>query len=102
MASTLLIRHAQASFGAEDYDRLSELGCLQAEFTAEYLAATAGPIVHVICGSHKRQQVTAEHIADKVRNSAGCRPNFAIDSRLDELDIDTCIARIAPQINDAD
>ena len=30
MATIYLIRHGQASFGAEDYDKLSELGCKQA------------------------------------------------------------------------
>jgi|SRR6266404_5469907 len=42
MASTLLIRRAQASFGTESYDRLSELGLQQARIAGEYLEASAG------------------------------------------------------------
>jgi hypothetical protein len=42
MASTLLIRRAQASFGTESYDRLSELGLQQARIAGEYLQASAG------------------------------------------------------------
>ena len=38
MATIYLIRHGQASFGAEDYDKLSELGCRQAQVVGEYLA----------------------------------------------------------------
>jgi broad specificity phosphatase PhoE len=102
MASTLLIRHAQASFGADDYDQLSELGHQQAAFTAEHLAATAGPIARIVCGSLRRQRTTAEQIAARVRNAAGCPSDFAIDPRLDELELDTCIERIAPRIADAD
>lgn len=102
MASTLLIRHAQASFGAQDYDKLSELGCLQAAFTAEYLAATAGPIARVICGSHRRQRATAERIASRVSNAAEHHPDLLIDPRLDELDLNACIEQIAPRLDDAD
>lgn len=102
MASTLLIRHAQASFGTKDYDRLSELGCLQAAITAEHLAMTAGPIARIVCGRLKRQQATAEQIAARVRNEAGCCPDFMIDPRLDELEMDACIERVAPHIADGD
>jgi|SRR5215469_370503 len=100
MASTLLIRHAQASFGSDDYDRLSELGCLQANLTAEHLAATAGPIARIVCGRLARQRGTAERIADAARNAADCRPDLMIDPRLDELAVDACIARIAPRLAD--
>ncbi|MFT5334978.1 MAG: broad specificity phosphatase PhoE, partial [Halioglobus sp.] len=31
MASIYVIRHGQASFGAANYDKLSDLGCRQAE-----------------------------------------------------------------------
>ena len=36
MATVYLIRHGQASFGAENYDKLSELGCRQAHIAGEY------------------------------------------------------------------
>ena len=102
MASTLLIRHAQASFGTADYDRLSQLGCLQATLTARYLSATAGPIARIVCGSLERQRATAEPIAAAVRTAADCRPDRLIDPRLDELPIDACIERIAARLPDPD
>ena len=37
MANLLIIRHGQASFGAENYDRLSPLGQRQADLTGEFL-----------------------------------------------------------------
>ena len=36
MATIYLIRHGQASFGAEDYDKLSEMRCRQAAVVGEY------------------------------------------------------------------
>ena len=100
MSSTLLIRHAQASFATPDYDRLSALGSLQATLTARYLSVTAGPIARIVCGPLKRQRATAEPIAAAVRNAADCRPELLIDPRLDELQIDACIEQIAPRLPD--
>jgi len=100
MASTLLIRHAQASFGTYDYDRLSDLGYIQAAISAEYLAATWGPIARVICGRLKRQAATAEQITARVRNATDDRPDLMVDPRLDELEIDACIERLSPRIPD--
>jgi broad specificity phosphatase PhoE len=37
MATLYLIRHGQASFGADDYDKLSGLGCRQASVLGDYL-----------------------------------------------------------------
>jgi broad specificity phosphatase PhoE len=44
MASIYLIRHGQASFGAQDYDKLSELGRRQATLTGEYLRDTGASV----------------------------------------------------------
>lgn len=63
MGLLLIVRHGQASFGASDYDRLSDLGRRQARLTAEALTAARGPVTRVICGSLRRQHDTAEAIA---------------------------------------
>jgi len=42
MSLVYLVRHAQASFGAQDYDRLSELGRQQARWLGGYFAEHAG------------------------------------------------------------
>jgi broad specificity phosphatase PhoE len=57
-----LIRHAQASFGADDYDALSPLGLEQARVLGEALATRlhgAGDL-QVWCGAMKRHRQTAE------------------------------------------
>ncbi len=39
MSEFYLVRHGQASFGAKNYDKLSELGHQQARWLGEYLTA---------------------------------------------------------------
>ena len=38
MAELVLIRHGQASFGADDYDKLSDMGWRQSRWLGEYFA----------------------------------------------------------------
>jgi broad specificity phosphatase PhoE len=40
MSEIYLIRHGQASFGSDNYDRLSPLGVRQAQCLAKHLAKT--------------------------------------------------------------
>jgi broad specificity phosphatase PhoE len=100
MASILLIRHAQASFGADDYDRLSALGIRQAGVAGEFLGATAGRIAHIMTGPLRRQRDTAAEIAARVLQARGEAPQVEVDSGLDELRIDEHIARVAPTLPD--
>lgn len=100
MASIFLIRHAQASFGTADYDRLSPLGAEQARITARFLAATAGPIARIVTGQLKRQRDTATEIAAKLRKANGKTLQLETDPKLDELRIDEHIGRIAPMLPD--
>ena len=57
MGVILLVRHGQASWGAADYDNLSELGHEQARITG---AAPRGPRAsrptRVVCGSMRRHR----------------------------------------------
>jgi len=100
LASTLLIRHAQASFGTADYDRLSALGIVQARLAGEFLATTVRPIARIVTGSLARQRDTATEIAAAVTQVMGQSPDIILDQRLDELCIDELIARIAPGLDD--
>jgi broad specificity phosphatase PhoE len=59
MATIYLIRHGQASFGTEDYDRLSALGTRQAEVLGEYLRDHGIAFDAVYSGDLQRQRETA-------------------------------------------
>ncbi|MBJ6371692.1 histidine phosphatase family protein [Sedimentitalea arenosa] len=58
MAELLVIRHAQASFGADDYDKLSELGHRQSELVGQALRDAGWVPDRLVTGTLKRQQET--------------------------------------------
>ncbi|MEO1291383.1 MAG: histidine phosphatase family protein [Pseudomonadota bacterium] len=64
MPELTLIRHAQASFGAENYDRLSDLGHRQARWTGEWLADCGAKPTRIAVGTLTRHRETAEGIAE--------------------------------------
>ncbi len=59
MPLILLVRHAQASFGTADYDRLSDLGREQSRWLGEYLKIRGVRPARVLAGTLKRQRDTA-------------------------------------------
>jgi broad specificity phosphatase PhoE len=62
MPELLLVRHAQASLGADDYDRLSELGHRQAHWLGEYFGQRGYRFDRVVCGGMLRHRETADGI----------------------------------------
>ncbi|GCB06478.1 histidine phosphatase family protein [Ralstonia sp. SET104] len=58
MAELYLVRHGQASFGAADYDRLSERGEQQSIWLGEYFARQDIIFDRVICGTLRRHEQT--------------------------------------------
>lgn len=62
MSALYLVRHGQASFGTDDYDRLSDLGTEQSRITGEHLAAQKVAPVRIVHGKMLRQRQTAEGI----------------------------------------
>src|SRR5688572_11407944 len=78
MPSILLVRHAQASFGGENYDVLSDHGGVQVEALADDLRRRGVRIDEVVSGDLARQRGTAEPIA----RAAGC--DVVIDPRWNE------------------
>jgi len=59
VASIYVIRHGQASFGEENYDKLSDLGCRQAEVLGEYLRDCGIHFDATYSGDLQRQHKTA-------------------------------------------
>lgn len=55
-----LIRHGQASFGAENYDALSEIGWQQSRVLGRHLREQNLGAPRVICGAMQRHRETAE------------------------------------------
>src|SRR3990167_2806924 len=63
MGNLYLVRHGQASFGAADYDNLSELGQRQSVRLGEYFAAKGLQFEAVIVGTLRRHAQTSAGIA---------------------------------------
>jgi len=59
VSAVFLVRHAQASFGADDYDLLSERGHVQARVLGEALAQALPRLDAVVCGDMQRHRQTA-------------------------------------------
>ncbi|QHE88222.1 histidine phosphatase family protein [Hydrogenophaga sp. BPS33] len=64
MGTLYLVRHGQASFGAEDYDQLSELGHRQSVQLGRYWAARGTVFDTVITGAMRRHAQTWAGIAE--------------------------------------
>ncbi len=62
MSLIYLVRHGQASFGTEDYDRLSELGQRQSRWLGEYFGERGLRFSRVLCGTLVRQRDTVAGI----------------------------------------
>jgi broad specificity phosphatase PhoE len=84
MPSILLIRHAQASFGAADYDVLSDRGREQVKALVAGLQRRRIVADHVISGNLRRQRETAEPYADALGLTVRIDPRW---NEYDDRDI---------------
>lgn len=82
MAELVLVRHGQASFGTDDYDRLSELGWCQSRWLGEYFRERDAAFDLVVRGSLRRHTETVAGIAE----GAGSAIAAVEDARLNEYD----------------
>lgn len=60
-----LVRHGQASFGTQSYDRLSPLGHEQSRLVGSRLLAQAVEPDYLVTGAMRRQQETLNHAAQQ-------------------------------------
>ena len=81
MGVLYLIRHGQASFGTDDYDRLSDLGHEQSRFTGRHLSGQGVRPVRIVHGQMLRQRQTAEGIL----NGLDLNPDAEIDPGWNEF-----------------
>lgn len=69
MGTLYLVRHGQASFGADDYDQLSPLGARQSVRLGEYFAQKGLQFEAVITGSLRRHAQTWQGIAEGLKTT---------------------------------
>jgi phosphohistidine phosphatase SixA len=89
----VLIRHAQASFGSADYDRLSERGEQQAQRLATWLVAHPElDFNHVAAGTLRRHAQTLAAIEAAFTRAQRALPPLAQDADWNEFDAPTAPA----------
>jgi broad specificity phosphatase PhoE len=86
MSEILMIRHGQASFGQDNYDRLSDLGVRQAKIVARHLSKTGKPFDSVYSGQMKRQIKTAEELIKCYRAKEVAVPEIQPSASFNEYD----------------
>lgn len=90
MGSIYLIRHGQASFGAENYDVLSPLGIEQASALGDHLNRLGVRFDRCISGDLNRQQDTARATLQRM-DASQQRLSVEIDSAFNEFLADEVI-----------
>lgn len=98
MGSIYLIRHGQASFGADDYDVLSPLGVRQAEVLGEHLAHLGIRFDRCLSGSLRRQQHTASAALQRCVACGLDAPAVEIDAAFNEFDAEAVIRNLLPSM----
>ncbi|WP_160286575.1 histidine phosphatase family protein [Pseudomonas knackmussii] len=91
MGSIYLIRHGQASFGADDYDVLSPTGVRQAEILGEHLAGLGLRLDRCLAGDLRRQRHTAEAALQRMAAAGLAVPDLEIDAAFNEFEADAVI-----------
>jgi len=96
----LLVRHAQASFGADDYDCLSEHGLAQAARLGQWFSRCARKLDVVVTGAMQRHAQTAQATLGAM--TPGLRPQQAavVDAGFDEYDADHVVQCAWPQFSE--
>ncbi len=93
MGTLYLVRHGQASFGADNYDQLSDLGRRQSERLGAWFAGKGLVFEAAFCGSLQRQRQTLQGICQ----GAGIAPPVTEWPGLNEYDSAAVIATVHPQ-----
>ena len=93
MGTLYLVRHGQASFGADDYDQLSDLGQRQSVRLGEYFAHQGLRFDGLIAGTLRRHKQT---LAGILQGMGQAGEHLAWDG-LNEYDSEAVIAAVHPQ-----
>jgi broad specificity phosphatase PhoE len=94
MAELYLVRHGQASFGAENYDELSPTGRTQSLWLGEYFTQADLRFDRVVIGTMQRHRQTADAILSAM---GGPQVEIAQDAGLNEYDYQVLFAALGEE-----
>lgn len=98
MGQIFLVRHGQASFGAADYDRLSERGHLQSRVLGAWFAGLGQGFDRAVTGTLRRHVETAESCLAALPEAAGTPMPVEVDPGFDEFAWREMMARSRPDL----
>jgi broad specificity phosphatase PhoE len=98
MGRLFLVRHAQASFLSDDYDRVSALGEKQARFLGEYWAQRNVVFDHVCSGPALRHRQTARLVCEAYQKAGLDFPTPVIADEFDEFQGEAVLSQCLPAL----
>ena len=89
MSELFLVRHAQASFGSDNYDQLSALGVRQSRILGAYFDRRDISFDHLVAGDMQRQRQTLDGICEGHERQNAL--NYRSHPGLNEYDFKTLV-----------
>jgi broad specificity phosphatase PhoE len=99
MSVLTLVRHAQASFLAENYDELSARGRKQARLLGEFWVSRKIDFDEVYCGPRVRHRDTAAIVGSAFTGAGRRWPDPVVLEELDEYDLGNLLQHLAPDLS---
>ena len=96
MSEVYVVRHGQAAFGTDDYDRLTELGWEQARLLGEYCQARELHFDAVYIGSMRRHRETLAGLKDVLVTT----PEAGVLPGLNEYDFHSLVDAYLPSLDE--
>jgi broad specificity phosphatase PhoE len=100
MGQIFLVRHGQASFGAGDYDRLSERGVRQSQLLGQWFGDCGQALSGAAMGGMLRHRQTAEACLAAMPESLRPAGETTIDLDFNEYDHHEVLIRLRPDFAD--
>ena len=102
MSQLILVRHGQAAFLSDNYDRLSPLGQEQARLLGEYWTKRDVRFEAVFTGPRQRQRHTGQIVVDCYQQAGLPIPELIELEEFDEYDADGIMKELLPQLIERD
>lgn len=102
MSEIYLFRHGQASFGEDNYDKLSPRGVIQSKILARHLAQTGRSFDALYFGEMERQQKTAQECIDYYSKNILSIPRPKICVAFNEYDSFAVWQALVPELTQED
>ena len=102
MGELYVVRHGQASFHSDHYDKLSELGERQARYLGQWWARHGITFDHIFSGPLDRQRHSAELLREGFHDAGLPYPDIRVVDGLAEMDAEAMAKTFLPTLCERD